>query len=527
MTIVDDPPYDPAYDEPAGHGPRRATTDTPAQDLGAEAGVLGAMLDSLRACELVAEVGLTDTDFYASEHRTIYHAICDVLATGATPDPVTVAAALPIDTDVPRHRLLELLANRPVVSNTGVLARNIRTMARLRAVHVAALEVAALARHRNLDGALTALQAATAAIPDNDTTNTWRPVDLAAVIDGAGPPEPALLARQDGQCLLYAGKVHSLNAESESGKSWLAIAACAERIHAGEAVLYLDFEDDAAGLVSRLRALGVPTDAIIDQFVYIRPDDQISAATTAQLEQTITDRRPTLAVIDGVTEAMAQNGWSIIDNDDAAKFLLALPRRVARHGPAVLMIDHVAKDKESRGRHAIGAAHKLAGLDGAAYTLEVTEPFGVGRSGTSRITCTKDRPGHIRGALPDGRTVGEMRVTATSTGDVAIAVAAYTGSTGSNLQVRPTTLMKHLSDALGEMNEAGVEPTSNALLATVRGQRRFLLAGLKNLVDEGYIVTTAAARGARTHRLVRPYRAVDETARNHPADTSDEPPEEF
>ena len=45
-------------------------------------------------------------------------------------------------------------------------------------------------------------------------------------------------------------------------------------------------------------------------------------------------------------------------------------RPIAAAGAAVVLIDHVAKDKEKRGRYAIGAQHKLAGV-AVAYGIEV------------------------------------------------------------------------------------------------------------------------------------------------------------
>ena len=37
--------------------------------------------------------------------------------------------------------------------------------------------------------------------------------------------------------------------------------------------------------------------------------------------------------------------------------------------------------REHRGRYAIGGVPQLNGLDGAAYTMEAREPFGIGITG--------------------------------------------------------------------------------------------------------------------------------------------------
>ena len=87
-------------------------------------------------------------------------------------------------------------------------------------------------------------------------------------------------------------------------------------------------------------------------------------------------------MIDGVTEALALEGLDMASNQDVAE-LLQPARRGRSHGPAppCCSIDHVTKDREARGRYAIGAQHKLAGVD-VAYRLDVVQPFGRGREGS-------------------------------------------------------------------------------------------------------------------------------------------------
>ena len=106
---------------------------------------------------------------------------------------------------------------------------------------------------------------------------------------------------------------------------------------------------------------------------------------------------------------MATYGLSINDNDDVASFYRRLPRRFADAGPAVVLIDHVTKTREGRGRHAIGAQHKLAAIDGASYIIESVTPFAPARFGLSRLLIAKDRPGRIREHL-DGKTVAELHL---------------------------------------------------------------------------------------------------------------------
>ena len=109
-------------------------------------------------------------------------------------------------------------------------------------------------------------------------------------------------------------------------------------------------------------------------------------------------RSPTLAVLDGVTNSMTLEGLSLKDNTEVAQFYTRLPRWIARRGPAVLLLDHVAKSIDGRGRFALGAQAKLAEIDGAAYTITMTQPFG--RAGAHRASSLFSSPRTDRDLSP-------------------------------------------------------------------------------------------------------------------------------
>ena len=81
-------------------------------------------------------------------------------------------------------------------------------------------------------------------------------------------PEPSVgMARTDGIRLLYPGKEHSIAAEMEGGKSWIANACAAVELLAGNTVVYIHGEEaDPADPVERLQVLGVPSDLIAAGF---------------------------------------------------------------------------------------------------------------------------------------------------------------------------------------------------------------------------------------------------------------------
>lgn len=260
---------------------------------------------------------------------------------------------------------------------------------------------------------------------DNEPT-TWQPVDLTDALTGHDLPEPELLDRSDGQKLLYRGRVHWFQGESEACKSWLALIAVAQILNTGGHALWIDFEDDDRGVVARLLALGVQPDAIAGRFTYVRPDEPLKGRTGyapgwVDLVHLI-KRRYDLAVIDGVTEAMTVEGLNLLDNTDIAVWQRLLPKRIATvTGAAVVCIDHVTKNSGEAGRYAIGGQHKLAGVTGAAYRLEVRARFKRAETqpveGRIAITVTKDRPGWVRSHATDD-AIGVLVLTSWPDGGV-------------------------------------------------------------------------------------------------------------
>jgi hypothetical protein len=224
--------------------------------------------------------------------------------------------------------------------------------------------------------------------------------------------------------------VHSFQGESESLKSWAALLASREAIRNGTDVLYVDFEDDDRGVTGRLRALGLSPEEILKHFVYIRPDEALRTrhdeptAGADDLRLVLAGRSFALSVVDGVTEAMTTEGLDLMGNTDVAIWMRRLPKRLARMGPAVVVIDHLPKDRTNQGRYAIGAQHKLSGLDGATYKFQIVHYFSRATGtepveGRATITVEKDRVGYIRGHCVDPKdVVGDLILTAYPDGGV-------------------------------------------------------------------------------------------------------------
>lgn len=326
--------------------------------------------------------------------------------------------------------------------------------------------------------------------PDGLPVSSWEPVDVLAAIRAGGPPPPTVFAHARGHRLLYPGRTHAFFGPSESLKSWAAQAGTAEQLIEGGHVLYLDYEDDAAGVGARLVALGVPEEAIEKRLVYIRPDEPLITRKGTytpgglRFAEILEQRRWSLGVLDGMTDAMSTEGLDLNDNADAATFSRRLLRPIADRGAAALAIDHQPKNAAETGRFAIGAQHKLAGLTGAAFRFEPQRPLGrpdgtEAKVGVSKVTISKDRPGYLRGRSHDG-LVGLFRVTAWPDGkvDAEMVDPADLGDQGVDLALAGR-LLRHLATYEGA--------SKNQLEETVTGKRDAIRATVVWLIGKGWV----------------------------------------
>jgi hypothetical protein len=167
-------------------------------------------------------------------------------------------------------------------------------------------------------------------------------------------------------------------------------------------------------------------------------------------------------------------------------------------GPAVALIDHVTKAAEGRGRYAIGAQHKLAGIDGAAYLVELVKPFGHGKRGLARVTVAKDRGGRVR-QHAEGDRIAELHLRSEPDGSV---FADLTSPRSSDEPFRPTVLMSRVSEAL--LKSPQPLPV-RGVLDRVKGRAEDVRRALAALVDEGYVVREQGANRSQLHRLERPF----------------------
>lgn len=358
-----------------------------------------------------------------------------------------------------------------------------------------------------------------------DERSTWWPRDLDRYLhdDEAEieeEPGPASLFRDDGQALIYAGKINGLIGESESGKSWVAMHAAAQVIAEGGHVLYVDFEDSDRGVVSRLRALGAEKVALRRQLVYVGPQESLASVLARRdFTEVRSAREWALIVVDGFNVAMTLLGLDLNSNDDATKFYTRLLRPLAATQAAVLYVDHVPKNAEGRGKGAIGAQQKRALTDGAALRVEVNEPFGRGQVGRLRLTVDKDRPGHVRGAALEANWVGTAVLSSdVDTGDVHAVIEAPAASGDGRRE--PTTVMVKVSEFL--MTGREQEWSNAAVASSVGGRKAVVLDALDALARRGYIVRTEGARKSVMNRFVKRFTTLEPSDPAYFLGTADE-----
>ena len=233
---------------------------------------------------------------------------------------------------------------------------------------------------------------------DRDPTD---PFDVMALMMGGEIEReyPTMLRRTDGKNLIYPGRLHSIYGEPGHGKTWVSLHLVKERIEANETVVYLDYDEDDGGksMALRLMSLGANPTLVGEHLRYLNPQGMgTNQLAWVKLKQQIKQWKPTLVVVDTMAPALVELGLNEKDNAEVgawyahARWLL----RGLNPQAALVIVDHVVKSGEGRGRWARGAGDKLGRLH-AAYAVESTVPFSRTNPGHIRLIIAKDRGGEV------------------------------------------------------------------------------------------------------------------------------------
>ncbi|MEI7655644.1 MAG: bifunctional DNA primase/polymerase, partial [Actinomycetes bacterium] len=134
---------------------------------------------------------------------------------------------------------------------------------------------------------------------DENDDHGWNVTDLSVVLsEDYEPIKPTKLARLDGPCLFYAERINALYGESGSGKSWVAMALCADEINAGNHVVYFDLEDHAGSMAHRMMSLGVSAEDLIERFFYVSPTGPWGTHAADYWVSQVSERQISVCVVD-------------------------------------------------------------------------------------------------------------------------------------------------------------------------------------------------------------------------------------
>ena len=339
----------------------------------------------------------------------------------------------------------------------------------------------------------------------------WDELDVRAAVQrvtGSGytPPAPTVCARTDGQCLFYPKAINILMGLPSAGKSWVAQLAAKQEIEAGYHVIYLDWEDSLDRVVYRLiHVFGVHPEVVAVYFHYRQPSGKPDLADLTKLEDQVAVMEPRLVVFDSTGESMGSQGMKQNDDDQVVAWITLLARPLSRRGPAVLLLDHVVKDPEARGRWAIGSQRKIAVVDGAAFTIETIRPFGKGVSGLAKLTTAKDRAG----TYVLGQVAAEAVVDASEDGRMTLTLRPAAPLEAHGDGIVHTILAERVSRWL----EIQPTPVSKRdTIHAVNGNDKALSAALDELIASGHITLVPnEGRGGGHHlQSLKPYRNDDD-----------------
>lgn len=522
LTPVDEPPFDPDYDNPRGH--------TPAQDTPAEQAVLGALLIDNNQIPLVADL-LASRDFYRPSHEQIYDAILELHRNRATDvdriDPIVLASHLS------RHGLLEKIGGAPYLhtlttpdvcpnpTNATKYAADVRDTARARTLYEVGTQLRQLGTktyaadlEAAYDHAYETLDRAAANYgPGANPANTGL-ADLAWILTGT-PPQvdpPTNLHRTDGNALFYAAKINGLFGDPESGKTWIAQAAMVEALNNDGTAAMIDVDHNGMNhTAARLLLLGAHPHTLADpnRFRYYDPED---AEQLRNACRDVANRAPTVATIDSIGEILAMLAVNPNDETEVTNAFRATLVPIATAGTCAIAIDHLPKGQEARqAGQAIGSIAKKRMMRGSYIRVDARDKPAPGQIGHMTLRIEKDTAGELRRTSPGGYA-GTFTLDSRDPRVTTWNVDNDDNPITSDGTFRPTEVMERISRYVEDHDRC----TYRAIREAVGGKTTVVKTAIDILTRESYIVTMAGQRNAILHHSIAHYRAHEDTARQDP-----------
>ena len=318
--------------------------------------------------------------------------------------------------------------------------------------------------------------------------------DFKPIVEGGFQREtPAVCEAMPGRFLLYAGRLNEFHGESGIGKTNISLAIASRIMDAGGIVLFLDPEDNPQGIAQRFIALGGNPDHLLTRFKYVHnPEPSDYPGLIEWAKQT----KPTGVFLDGMAEALVAEGYNEDKSEDVLPFLRERIRPFADAGAAVVIADHVAKNKESRGRNPRGSGAKLGRYDGCAYVVELIKAYSPTTAGAVRLIIAKDRNGGVGHV---GEHIAELHFTPDEDRKTLV---HFTTPAESGKAFLPTGLMEKISRYV---ETSDLVPSKNMIEHNVSGKAEYKRQAISSLVELGYLKEEKHGIG-KQYSSLKPFR---------------------
>jgi hypothetical protein len=300
--------------------------------------------------------------------------------------------------------------------------------------------------------------------------------------------------------LLYPGRVNAVYGTHTAGKTWVGLYLARENAPFGR-TLIVDYEDTAEGIADRCVGLDAE---LVTSVRYVAPEGPLN---TEALRRTIEDEGVTLVIIDSVGESLASMGLDSNVERDVTRWFTQVPDALAAMGPAVLLIDHIAK-KQDGTPSPVGSFRKSAAITGAQFALENRIGFSRQRAGWSALTCTKDRNGYFA----TGEVVGRVEFSPGTGGGMAVDLhrgAAEVIAVTDRIEIDIMACLSERWALDGTLDEDDKEIdgrlTITQIRGSVKGDNTAKREALDRLVDRGFVEKHVLVTGPkRTTELYSP-----------------------
>jgi hypothetical protein len=333
--------------------------------------------------------------------------------------------------------------------------------------------------------------------PDEQERDSWTPINLNAL-----PEHPPVQPTLGSVGLVYPGKRHVFSGPQETAKTLAAYAIGLEVVRQNGTLILIDFEMGAWDARNRLRELGAqPND--LDRIHYLEPSDPATDRTMPGL----LTLHPALVIVDAAAGAYDLQGLDDNKRQDVERFTRLYVRAFWKAGVATIVLDHVVKNTETRGKYAVGSERKVGGAD-VHLGFEVISPISRGSRGLYKIVTHKDRGGFLkRGNLanmeldsdPDTHQITwEFKPADSDEGD---------GWRG------PTRLMEKVSAYLDKHPEGA---SRTHLEEAIMGRAGYVRKAMDALIARGYVAETPGPRNARILTNITSYSEKDEETSPRP-----------